>query len=55
LVDIYPRKVYYFPSTGKVLVKKLRDLPNNTIIEREKDFSSRLSKTSGGGAIELFS
>lgn len=54
LVDIYPRKVYYFPGTGKVLVKKLRDLPDSAIIEREKDFSSRLPKAGIGGAIELF-
>lgn len=55
LVDIYPRKVYYFPGTGKALVKKLRGLPNSAIVEREKDFSSHLSKASIGGAIELFS
>lgn len=54
LVDIYPRKVYYFPSTGRALVKKLRDLPSSAIIAREKDFSSHLSKASAGGAIELF-
>lgn len=55
LVDIYPRKVYYFPSTGKALVKKLRDLPDSAITAREKDFGSRLSKAGIGGAIELFS
>lgn len=55
LVDIYPRKVHYFPSTGKVLVKKLRDLPDSAIIERERNYSLRLPKASIGGAIELFS
>ncbi|WP_025039731.1 chemoreceptor glutamine deamidase CheD [Nitrosospira briensis] len=55
LVDIYPRKVHYFPSTGKVLVKKLRDLPDSAIIEREKNYSLRLPKASIGGVIELFS
>ncbi|SCY07326.1 chemotaxis protein CheD [Nitrosospira sp. Nl5] len=55
LVDIYPRKVYYFPSTGKALVKKLRDLPNSAIVEREKDFGSNLSKARVSGDIELFS
>ncbi|MDN5872989.1 MAG: chemoreceptor glutamine deamidase CheD [Sinobacteraceae bacterium] len=54
LVDIYPRKVYYFPGTGKALVKKLYDLPNNTTLTREKDFGSRLSKAGSGGAVELF-
>jgi chemotaxis protein CheD len=55
LIDIYPRKVYYFPRTGKVMMKKLRTVHNNTIFEREKDYSSRLKKTSSvGGEIELF-
>jgi chemotaxis protein CheD len=54
LVDIYPRKVYYFPKSGRVLVKKLRDLHNVTIFEREKDYGSRLQKTPVGGGVELF-
>ena len=54
LVDIYPRKVYYFPNTGKVMVKKLRNTHNNTIFDREKDYGSRLKKTSVGGELELF-
>lgn len=55
LVDIYPRKVHYFPSTGKVFVRKLRDLPDSAIIERERNYSLRLPKANIGGAIELFS
>ena len=54
LIDIYPRKVYYFPKTGKVLVKKLRNIHNNTIFEREKDYSTRLQKNDVGGEVELF-
>lgn len=53
LVDVYPRKVYYFPKTGKVLVKKLRILHNNTLLEREKVYSSRLQKFSVGTEVEL--
>jgi chemotaxis protein CheD len=37
------------------LVKKLRDLPNSAIVEREKDFGSNLSKARVSGDIELFS
>ncbi len=55
LVDIYPRKVYFFPKDSKVMVKKLKRTHNNTISLREKDYSSRLSKTGAGGEIELFS
>jgi len=54
LVDIYPRKVYYFPKTGKAMVKKLRSLHNNTIIVREKDYSSRLQKADVVGDVDLF-
>jgi chemotaxis protein CheD len=54
LLDIYPRKVYYFPSTGRVLVKKLRAVHNNTIIEREKDYEFRLDYSKVEGEVELF-
>ena len=57
LVDIYPRKVYFFPKTSKVLVKKLKKLHNNTIQQREKDYSRRLNKSSNqekGNVVELF-
>ena len=42
---IYPRKVYYFPQEGKVRVKKLRTLHNNTIIERETEYMHELAVT----------
>jgi len=54
LVDIYPRKVYFFPKTSKVMVKKLRSIHNNTISQREKDYSMRLRKVETGGEVELF-
>jgi chemotaxis protein CheD len=55
LVDVYPRKVYYFPKTGKVMVRKLRTLHNHTIIERETDYRSSLKQSSSqGGEVELF-
>lgn len=54
LLDIYPRKVYFFPSTGKVLVKKLRRVHNDTIVEREKEYSTRLQYSKVEGDVELF-
>jgi chemotaxis protein CheD len=54
LNDIYPRKVYFFPRTGKVLVKKLRELHNNTLVNREQDYASRLKTTPVAGDVELF-
>lgn len=58
LIDIYPRKVYFFPRTSKVLVKKLRELHNDTIKLREKDYSRKLNKStnnSKSNIVELFS
>ena len=54
LVGIYPRKVYFFPKNSKVMVKKLRNLHNPTISQREKDYRQRLRKVDSGGDIELF-
>jgi len=54
LLDIYPRKVYYFPKTGRALIKKLKGIHNNTIVDREKDYESRLDYTRMEGEIELF-
>lgn len=54
LLDIYPRKVYFFPKTGRVLVKKLKSLHNDTIFEREKEYRSRLKQSGVEGNVELF-
>jgi chemotaxis protein CheD len=54
LLGSFPRKVYYFPHTGKVLVKKLRNLPNDTIVEREQEYNTRLTSSDIAGDIELF-
>jgi chemotaxis protein CheD len=54
LLDIYPRKVYYFPSTGRVLVKKLLRMHNDTVIRREREYAARLSEAPVAGEVELF-
>lgn len=54
LGDIYPRKVHYFPQTGKVKVKKLRSMHNNTIIERETSYMDSLETKPVEGEIDLF-
>lgn len=54
LNDIYPRKVYFFPRTGKVLVKKLMQTHNDTLARRELDYAKRLKIEPVGGAIDLF-
>jgi len=54
LNDIYPRKVYFFPKTGKVLVKKLMQTHNDTLAKRELDYAKRLKVEPVGGDIDLF-
>ncbi|GGY79504.1 chemoreceptor glutamine deamidase CheD [Pseudoduganella plicata] len=54
LNDIYPRKVYFFPRTGKVLVKKLMQTHNDTLAKREIEYASRLKVQPVAGEIELF-
>lgn len=54
LVDIYPRKVYFFPKINKVMVKKLLTVRNSTISQREKEYSLRLRKSEVAGEVELF-
>ncbi len=54
LLDIYPRKVYYFPKTGRVLVKKLKNMHNDTLVQREEAYASKLKVSDVGGEIDLF-
>jgi chemotaxis protein CheD len=54
LLDSYPRKVYYFPHSGRVLVKKLHRVHNETLFSRERDYKTRLSSSSLEGDVELF-
>jgi len=54
LLDIYPRKVYYFPKTGKVLVKKIKQLNNYSLVKREAAYSNKLQINDVGGEVDLF-
>ena len=54
LLDSYPRKVYFFPETGRGLVKKLLRMHNDTLIRREKEYAARLAEAPVAGEIELF-
>jgi chemotaxis protein CheD len=54
LLDVWPRKIYYFPRTGKVMVKRLRKVNNDTIVLRERDYGAKLFHTPVAGGAELF-
>lgn len=52
--NIYPRKVRFFPRTGKLQVMKLRSLHNDTIVKREDDYQQKLKIEPDSGDVELF-
>jgi chemotaxis protein CheD len=53
--DDFPRRMAYFPATGKVWVKKLRNIRNETIIKQESTYLGELrQKVVKGGEVELF-
>lgn len=54
LLGSYPQKVYFFPSSGRVLVKKLKRLNNTTIFDREASYFEKLLNIQVAGNIELF-
>ena len=49
-----PRKIYFFSQEGRVLVRKLRQLHNHTILDREAEYSSRLKQANVAGDVDLF-
>ena len=51
---INPRKVMYDPQTGRVRVKKIRELHNDTIIQREKNYIGTIEVQEPVGEIDLF-
>ncbi len=52
---INPRKVVFFPKTGKVRIKKIKDLHNDTIISREEEYMHNFDQPETvAGEIELF-
>ena len=52
--DIYPRKLIFFPATGKVLMKRIKHLHNDTILQREKDYRTEITRQPVSGSVELF-
>lgn len=54
ILDIYPRKVYFFPQTGKVMLKKIHSLHNTTIIDREQAYMHEIETKPVAGEVDLF-
>lgn len=51
---IHPRKLQYFPQTGRARVKKIVSLHNDTLKQREQSYIESLSESRIEGKIDLF-
>jgi chemotaxis protein CheD len=55
VLDIHPRKVCYFPATGKAMVKRLAHSHPETLETQErKGNAAVVAKTNAGGSVDLF-
>jgi chemotaxis protein CheD len=55
LLGEFPRKLYQFPETGEVKVRKLKSLHNTTILDRESEYKVKIRQTTQtGGDVDLF-
>jgi len=54
LAHDYARKVYYYPDSGRVRLKMIRDMHNQTILQREREYVRRIEVQPVGGDVELF-
>ncbi len=55
VLDIYPRKVVFFPVSGKAMVKRLAHAHPETLESQERQGSaSRVVQSTAGGSVDLF-
>ncbi|HVT34453.1 MAG TPA: chemoreceptor glutamine deamidase CheD [Nevskiaceae bacterium] len=54
LGDVHPRKIFYFPRDGRVMVKKLNAVQSTVDLSSERAYQQRLAAERIGGDVELF-
>lgn len=55
VLDIHPRKVCFFPVTGKALVKRLaHSHPESLVVEERRGNAATVAKVTAGGSVDLF-
>jgi len=54
LGDVYPRKVYYFTDSGRVLMKRIQRIKNDTIFDREVQYQKQLAHEQAASNVTLF-
>lgn len=55
VLDIYPRKVCYFPATGKAMVKRLAHAhPEKLVAQDKRGNAATVAQATSGGSVDLF-
>jgi chemotaxis protein CheD len=55
VLDIHPRKVCFFPTTGRALVKRLAHTrPDTLAVEERKGNAASVAKFTSGGSVDIF-
>ena len=52
--DSFPRRVHYFPASGRVVMFRLRRPDRGAVAKREEQYLTALSRTPAGNDVELF-
>jgi len=50
----YPRKVLYYPSSGRVKIKKLKRMHNDTLIRREQKYIADIKDVERKAKVDIF-
>lgn len=53
LLDVYPRRVAFFPASGRALCKKLAKT-DSSVVTAEQQYTAKINTTEVAGDIELF-
>ena len=56
VLDIYPRKLVFFPSTGKAMVKRLGHSYPEELLSQEylRGNAAAVARRTSGGSVDLF-
>lgn len=54
VLDIYPRKVVFFPVTGKAMVKRLAHAHPETMAQETRGNAATVARATSGGSVDLF-
>jgi len=52
--DVYPRKIVYYPLSGRVRVRRLNAMHTQTLVDQETQYINRVESKPVEGDVELF-